>query len=109
MKIFCLLALILSACNPLDDVRTDCREIADEALMECVAFYEEVAIPAIEEQLDETLLEIQAWFEAEIALLRAELEQALLDKKIEILTELGCTETMDNSFGWTCTETVICK
>lgn len=109
MKIFLPLFLLLSACNPIDDVRTDCREVANEALDECVAFYEDVAIPAIEEQLDETLLEIQDWFEEQIALLKAEFEQILINKKIEIMTELGCVKDETVAFGWDCQDTVVCK
>ena len=109
MKTLCLpLFLLFSACNPISDAREDCREVAEQALDECVLFYEDVAVPEIQEQLNETIAIIQAWFENEIALLRAQFEQALINKKIEILTELGCTKDPTNSFGWDCANTVVC-
>lgn len=109
IKILLPVFLVFSACNPIDDARQDCREVAEQALDECIAFYEDVAIPEITEQLNGAFATIRQWFEEQIVLLKAQLEQALIDAKIQVLMDLGCVKDPANDFCWTCTDTVICN
>lgn len=101
-----LLALVLAACSPLDDVRSDCKEEADKAVEQCVAFYEDVAIPAIQEQINTTVDDLQTWFEEQVALIRADFEQILKDKEIEVMTKAGCVVVGGN---WDCSAATFCQ
>lgn len=106
MKTLLLLFVFITACSPLDDVRDDCKEEADKAVEQCVAFYEDVAIPAIEEQINTTVDDLQTWFEEQVALLKADFEQALKDKEIEVMTNAGCVVVGGN---WDCSNATFCR
>lgn len=107
-KLLVLFALLgTMACNPLDDVRSDCREAADNALDQCISFYEDEAIPEIRAQINETIAALQAWFDAQVDELRAEFEQALRDKEQELMLRLGCVPDSTLA-GWDCTYTSVC-
>ena len=94
----------LSACDPIGDAKQECIEIFDQKYQEvkediweqCTDYYENTVIPEIEDQLDNLMADLEAWFVVAIKNLEA-----------DYMTRLGCI-TNESALGWDCSMAEIC-
>ena len=115
-----IMALAISACGipTAEDIEgqfgravDECRsyvQLATSAAEErawgiCVDYYENQAIPDIENILEEEVQALQAWFELQVEEMQADLESRLL-------SEYGCEPYEDNgTLTWNCVNSPLCE
>ena len=85
--VLAVIAILCSACNPLDGVRDDCRKIGDDVRQECQAQADKATALCAAEIED-----VKAWLQTEA------------DQR---LREAGCAR---NDAGvWDCARSAVCK
>ena len=103
-----LVALLLVACNPIDDAvdnaRAQCEEVFNEQYeqvkndiwLQCTSFYENTVIPQFESGINGLITEFESL-----------LESVLHDAEVEFMTRIGCVPTIEAP-GWNCKDTSLC-
>ena len=104
----CLIALLLVACNPIDDAvddaRIQCEEVFNEQYerikadvwTQCTDFYEENVIPQFESEINGLIAEFESL-----------LKELLRDAEVEYMPRIGCVPVATVA-GWDCSNTEIC-